>query len=43
MLDIILKTSEYDGLFGVYFTKSDASFVIEKSEEKSALWFLRKQ
>jgi hypothetical protein len=39
MLDTILKTSEWDGLNDVCLIEVDESLAIEKSVEKTVLWF----
>ena len=42
MLDSVLKTSECDGSNGVCLVKNDTSLPIEKSVNKSLLWFFYK-
>ena len=42
MLDSILKTLECDGLNGICLVENDARLPIEKSEEKTLLWFFYK-
>jgi hypothetical protein len=39
MIDTILKTSEWDGLNDVCLIEVDESLAIEKSVEKTVLWF----